>query len=95
MKAKLGTWGLIYRCLGCGTVYVRSIHWRPSQPDARSLCEDCGAVGLFVELVARPRYEHRWWTAKRLVGYEVKDGPFVRIVRVDPDELDRTREIMS
>ena len=95
MKLKRGTWGRIYRCggmehfpLACGAV-----RW-PLEP-ATFVCPDCGDVGSYVPLVARPIYESRWWTGKRIAGYEVKGGGFIRIVRASNDELDRTREILS
>ena len=59
-----------------------------------SVCPICGAENSYQPFVAREVEERPgWWWGWRLVGYDMRDGGFIKLVRVS--DVDVTREILS
>lgn len=57
------------------------------------VCPICGAEGSYQPFVAREVFERLWLIEDRLVGYDLRDGGFIKLVRVSDVEV--TREILS
>ena len=79
----------------CQQVVLPSLQVQP----LFTICSACGGIGAYELHAARPvwRRVFRWWWRDKLVleGYLMHNDRVVKIVRLDPDQVEHARRVMS
>ena len=97
---KRGPWQSIYICREehCGNVVdgfdrIRRI-------GLGSQCAMCGAIGMLERVPCRALFQvhQRTWpfrNREELLGWELRGGNFVRLVKLDPDKIETARKVLG